>query len=188
MVGLSVNNIITNEDIVVTYTPSVYYYSYVVIKDGVYGEVVHVYGSNSEIRLTEEGSYKIEVTENGVVSSVGEYVIDKTAPILNVTQKKYTITNKEQFDVSGKVTASDSVDGDLTYSLGYRTMFWSVAYPDWLESNDVGRAVNEVTKNIHNGAIILLHAVSKANSEALKVIIDKLQNQGYIIQTSLKLM
>lgn len=72
--------------------------------------------------------------------------------------------------------------------LGYKTMFWSVAYPDWLQSNDVTRVVNEVTKNIHNGAIILLHAVSNANSEALRVIIDKLQNQGYIIQTSLKLM
>ena len=76
----------------------------------------------------------------------------------------------------------------IVNKLGYKTMFWSVAYPDWLESNDVTRAVNEVTKNIHNGAIILLHAVSNANSEALRVIIDKLQNQGYIIQTSLKLM
>ncbi len=115
MEGLSINNLITNEDIVVTYTPSVIYYSYVIVKDNIYGNPVYVSdGSLSEIRLTEEGSYRIEVTVGGVVTTTGEYVIDKTNPVINLKDKQYTITNKESFDVNDKVTASDSREGDLT--------------------------------------------------------------------------
>jgi len=113
MEGLSINNLITNEDIIITYTPSVINYSYAIIKDNVYGEVIYVYdGTPSEIKLTDEGSYRIEVTENGVVST-GEYVIDKTAPIINKIEKTYTITSKEEFNVNDKVTATDSLDGNL---------------------------------------------------------------------------
>jgi len=114
MEGLSINNIITNEDIVITYTPSVINYSYVIIKDNVYGETIYVTNRQiSEIKLVEEGSYKIEVTENGIVNT-GNYVIDKTSPVLNINEKTYKITNKENFDVSDKVTATDEKDGDLT--------------------------------------------------------------------------
>ena len=71
MEGLSINNIITNEDIVITYTPSVAYYSYVIIKDNVYGEPVYIYdGLVSEIKFTDEGTYKIEITENN--KKIGE--------------------------------------------------------------------------------------------------------------------
>ena len=113
MEGLSINNIITNEDITITYTPSVINYSYVIIKNNVYGNPVVVNdGSISEIKLTDEGSYKIEVTTNGNVSTSGEYVIDKTAPVLTLEGKKYIISNKEKFNFFDKVTASDSNDGD----------------------------------------------------------------------------
>ena len=71
--------------------------------------------------------------------------------------------------------------------LGYKTMFWSVAYPDWNHNKGVLFAVNEVVSNIHNGAIILLHAVSNDNAMALAIIIDKLQNLGYKFTSSLEL-
>jgi len=116
MEGLSINNIITNEDIVITYTPSsdVINYSYVIIKNNNYG--IPIYGNNNlpvEIRLIEEGSYKIEVTENGIIKTIGEYIIDKTAPIINIGEKTHIITNKENFTYEG-ISASDSNDGDLT--------------------------------------------------------------------------
>lgn len=114
MEGLSINNVITNEDITITYTPSVINYSYVIIKDNVYGAPVFITdGKTVEIKLNEEGSYKIEINENGVVTT-GYYVIDKTAPILNIQEKTFVITNKEDFIVDDKVTASDIEDGDLT--------------------------------------------------------------------------
>lgn len=66
--------------------------------------------------------------------------------------------------------------------LGYDTIFWSMAYRDWDTQNQPGReaAYNHVMDNIHNGAIILLHAVSDSNTEALDDIIKDLKKQGYV--------
>ena len=69
----------------------------------------------------------------------------------------------------------------MAKDLGYKTAFWSVAYKDWDTSvtNGTDYAVNQVVNHIHNGAIILLHAVCKDNAEALGMIIDKLREEGY---------
>lgn len=70
---------------------------------------------------------------------------------------------------------------DLVQSLGYTSVFWSVAYNDWNVENIQGRdvALKTVTERLHDGAVILLHAVSKDNAEALGDIIDKAREQGY---------
>lgn len=70
----------------------------------------------------------------------------------------------------------------ITEDLGYKTVFWSMAYQDWLVDQQQGweRAYNHVMENIHNGAVILLHAVSSDNAEALDKIIKDLQKQGYV--------
>ena len=73
-------------------------------------------------------------------------------------------------------------------NLGYTSLFWSVAYKDWNHSNDSSFAVKQITDNIHNGAIILLHAVSDANSKALGSIIDTLRNKGYEFSSTLELL
>ena len=66
-------------------------------------------------------------------------------------------------------------------SAGYRTVFWSFAYKDW--QRDVVRggqyAFDEVTKYLHSGAVILLHAVSPDNATALEDIINYAKDQGY---------
>jgi len=69
----------------------------------------------------------------------------------------------------------------LTNDLGYRTIFWSLAYMDWVTDNQPGReyAFNRVTSTIHNGCIILLHGVSRSNVEALPDIIDWIRDQGF---------
>jgi peptidoglycan-N-acetylmuramic acid deacetylase len=66
-------------------------------------------------------------------------------------------------------------------SLDYKTVFWSFAYRDWETDNQKGTeyALNTVTNGIHNGCILLLHAVSKDNANALPTIIDSLKNKGY---------
>lgn len=69
----------------------------------------------------------------------------------------------------------------ITSELGYINLFWSFAYNDW----DTGRqrgweyAYNKVINNLHNGAIILLHAVSSDNAQALDAIIREARRQGY---------
>lgn len=66
--------------------------------------------------------------------------------------------------------------------LGYNTVFWSIAFEDWDPNKQPGAAYsyNHVLTNIHPGAVILLHAVSASDTEALEKIITDLQAQGYV--------
>ena len=65
--------------------------------------------------------------------------------------------------------------------LGYKTVFWSLAYVDWKHEQKKGRdyAYNSIMNYVHNGAIILLHTVSEDNKLALEDIILDLKSQGY---------
>ena len=67
---------------------------------------------------------------------------------------------------------------EYTSNLGYVNLFWSVAYKDWEEDKVYGNlyAHNIIKDKVHNGAIILLHAVSKDNANDLAQIIKTLQN------------
>jgi len=70
---------------------------------------------------------------------------------------------------------------DLTKSLGYKTTMWSFAYDDW-DENKQGREVyakDKIISNIHNGAIILLHANSKDNCNILDDCIKGIREMGY---------
>jgi peptidoglycan-N-acetylmuramic acid deacetylase len=64
---------------------------------------------------------------------------------------------------------------------GYYHIFWSLAYRDWIVDQQKGAAFahDEVLKQIHPGAILLLHTVSKDNAEALDSILTDLEKQGY---------
>lgn len=67
--------------------------------------------------------------------------------------------------------------------LGYNTIFWSIAFKDWLDDNrGEDYAYNNVVNNLHNGAIVLLHTVSRDNALALGKIIDKIHEDGYEIR------
>lgn len=70
---------------------------------------------------------------------------------------------------------------DLVASLGYMSVFWSVAYSDWDVNQQKGKqyAYDTVMSRLHPGAVILLHAVSKDNADALGDIIDSARKQGY---------
>lgn len=65
---------------------------------------------------------------------------------------------------------------------GYRSVFWSLAYVDWNKDAYNGNhySYNKVMNKIHNGAIILMHTVSKDNMLDLEDIIIDLKEQGYV--------
>ncbi len=65
--------------------------------------------------------------------------------------------------------------------LGYKCVFWSLAYSDWDTENQKGAsyAHDTVMERIHPGAVILLHAVSPDNANALGSIIDSARARGY---------
>ena len=73
----------------------------------------------------------------------------------------------------------------LTKELGYKTVFWSIAYVDWLKNNQPApvNAIRTVSKQFHNGAIILLHSTSKTNSEILDKLIKTAKAQGYTFKS-----
>ena len=68
--------------------------------------------------------------------------------------------------------------------MGYKTFFWSIAYVDWNVNKTQGKkyAYDSVMNNIHNGAVVLMHTVSKDNLEALPLIIDSVRENGYMIK------
>lgn len=75
----------------------------------------------------------------------------------------------------------------LTKDLGYSTLFWSFAYADWDRENPPSNetAFEKITSSVHNGAILLLHAVCKSNAEVLGDAIDNIVEQGYTFTTSI---
>lgn len=75
----------------------------------------------------------------------------------------------------------------LADSLGYNSIFWSFAYADWDTQNpgEPAEALKTITDNLHNGEIMLLHAVSATNAEILGDVIDEAIKQGYQFTTEI---
>ncbi len=69
----------------------------------------------------------------------------------------------------------------MTEELGYKTIFWSIAYMDWDVKNPKGvkYVTDSVLNNLHSGAIILMHAVSEDNAKGLEGIITEIKNRGF---------
>ncbi len=69
----------------------------------------------------------------------------------------------------------------VTSDLGYTNVFWSFAYKDWETKNQkgTGYAYNQIMDGVHDGAILLLHAVSSDNANILDKVIKDLKSQGY---------
>lgn len=69
----------------------------------------------------------------------------------------------------------------MAQELGYKTLFWSLAYVDW--NNDAQptkeAAFAKLLPRTHNGAVVLLHSTSKTNAEILGELIDKWKEAGY---------
>lgn len=73
----------------------------------------------------------------------------------------------------------------IANDLGMRNVFWSFAYRDWEKGNQKGaaHAYGEVVKYLHPGCVMLLHAVSKDNADALADIIKYARSTGYVFKT-----
>ncbi len=69
----------------------------------------------------------------------------------------------------------------MAKELGYKTVFWSLAYVDW--KNDAQpsaqAAFDKLLPRVHNGAVVLLHSTSQTNAEILDELLTKWEAQGY---------
>lgn len=70
---------------------------------------------------------------------------------------------------------------ELAQSLGYTTVFWSLAYVDWYENDQPTRdqAFAKLIPRIHNGAVVLLHSTSRTNAEILDELLTAWEDLGY---------
>ena len=65
--------------------------------------------------------------------------------------------------------------------LGYKTVFWSLAYVDWNNDDQPSReeALEKLQGRTHDGAVVLLHATSRTNAEILEKLLTKWKEEGY---------
>ena len=77
----------------------------------------------------------------------------------------------------------------MAKDLGYKTVFWSLAYKDWDNDMQPTRdyALGKLIPRTHNGAVILLHSTSQTNAEVLDRLLTEWEDQGYRFETIDKL-
>ncbi|MGD6801014.1 delta-lactam-biosynthetic de-N-acetylase [Rossellomorea vietnamensis] len=73
----------------------------------------------------------------------------------------------------------------LAKDAGYTHVLWSLAFVDWHTDSQKGwqYSYNNIMKQIHPGAVMLLHTVSKDNAEALGKVIKDLKKEGYTFKS-----
>lgn len=69
----------------------------------------------------------------------------------------------------------------MAQKLGYRTVFWSLAYVDWQQDDQPTseEAFSKLIPRIHNGAVILLHSTSSTNAAILDELLSRWEALGY---------
>ena len=77
----------------------------------------------------------------------------------------------------------------MAHELGYKTVFWSLAYADWDNQAQPSKdtAFAKLLPRTHNGAVVLLHSTSATNAEILDELLTKWEQQGYTFQSIDKL-
>lgn len=113
-------------------------------------------------------------------------------------ENEFTVLEKAYEDVTGQKMLKyfrppmgkySELSLYYTQKLGYKTIFWSFAYNDWdpkkQPTSDYGKKI--IMERSHNGAIVLLHAVSKTNTEILDSVIKEWKSKGYELQSLDKL-
>ena len=70
---------------------------------------------------------------------------------------------------------------EFAKKMGYKTVFWSLAYADWDNSKQPTKeyAFSKLLPRIHNGAVLLLHSTSKTNGEILEELLTRYKEMGY---------
>ncbi len=73
----------------------------------------------------------------------------------------------------------------MAKELGYRTVFWSLAYVDWNNDDQptADQAFSKLLPRIHDGAVVLLHSTSSTNAAILDELLTKWEEMGYCFKS-----
>ena len=107
---------------------------------------------------------------------------DVYSEIIGCEEAYYNITGKQMdlfFRPPGGNYSRRTMQ--ITEDLGYSSIFWSIAYFDYDQSNQPGveYVLNHFEQYHHNGAVVLMHNDSSSNRDAMKDVILYLKQQGY---------
>lgn len=146
--------------------------------------------ANKELikRMVSEGHLVCNHSNNHpsmpVAAQKGKTVFDKEFTDTEAAFKEVTGTNMPMFFRPPMGNYSE-LSLYYTKELGYKSIFWSFAYKDWETNNQPTEsyAVNLMRERTHSGAILLLHAVSKTNTNVLDSMLKEWKSNGYQFET-----
>lgn len=124
------------------------------------------------------GSHSVTHPSDGMPSLTVEQQINEYQELHNYIRDNYGYTMYLFRPPAGKFSEQSLA---VAQKCGYRSVMWSFAYNDWDPDNqmEVSKALDNAVGKLHNGAIYLLHAVSKTNTEMLGDFIDSAREMGY---------
>lgn len=72
----------------------------------------------------------------------------------------------------------------MAKELGYKTVFWSLAYVDWKNEDQPTKeeAFSKLLPRTHDGAIVLLHSTSQTNADILDELLTQWEKMGYTFE------
>lgn len=74
---------------------------------------------------------------------------------------------------------------EMAQKLGYKTIFWSLAYVDWNTDAQPTKeeAFSKLLPRLHPGTVLLLHSTSSTNAEILEELIQTYRDNGYTFKS-----
>lgn len=122
----------------------------------------HTYHHPDMSKIADSAAFEEEITT--LETKFEEITGQKMQKFYRPPQGKYSAQNLKM--------ASD---------MGYKTMFWSLAYVDWYTDKQPSHqeAFSKLAPRIHPGAILLLHTTSQTNAEILDELLTKYEAEGY---------
>ncbi len=135
-------------------------------------------------RMVEEGHTVANHTASHPDMSKIESKESFLKELCTLEEKYKEVTGKEMQKIYRPPQGKFSTQ-NLTFAqeLGYKTVFWSLAYVDWYTDNQPTRemAFSKLIPRTHPGAIVLLHSTSKTNAEILDELLTRWENAGFRI-------
>ena len=127
----------------------------------------HIVGNHTEhhydmSRIADEATFRAEL----------ESVEDRYLALTGEPMEKFYRPPQGIFSESNLAMAN---------ALGYRTVFWSLAYVDWYPDAQPTKeeAFEKLVGRIHPGAVVLLHSTSQTNADILDELLTKWKDLGY---------
>ena len=125
---------------------------------------------------------KSAIEEQGKLTAELSAAIDTAATLAEVEDLYRDVTGQElphYYRPPQGIYSQENLA--MAQELGYKTVFWSLAYVDWNNDSQPTReeAFAKLLPRIHNGAVVLLHSTSKTNAAILDELLTRWEEMGY---------